>query len=143
MRILFVLFVILPILEMYVLIKVGALIGAMPTIGLVLLTAVIGAALLRRQGLSTLQRAQWRMQVGELPAEEMVEGFALAVAGVLMLTPGFITDAMGLFLLVPPTRKLLIRYFLARVTVVQASGGNAAGRKNDSHTIEGEYRRDD
>ena len=95
MRFLFILFIAMPILEMLVLIKVGGLIGALPTVGLVLLTAVVGMSLLRQQGPSTLARAQDKMRHGGMPAKEMVEGIFLAVGGALLLTPGFITDFIG------------------------------------------------
>ena len=83
------LFVIMPVVEMWVLVEVGSEIGALTTIGLVLLTAMLGLALLRQQGVSTLMRANQRMQSGQLPAQEMVEGIFLAVGGALLLTPGF------------------------------------------------------
>ena len=90
MRFLFALFIAIPILEMVVLIQVGQQIGALWTIVLVLLTAFIGINLLRYQGLSTLSRATWRMQSGQIPAQEMLEGILLAVGGALLLTPGFV-----------------------------------------------------
>lgn len=96
MRPLLLLFIVTPILEMWLLITVGREIGALPTIGLVFLTAIVGLAMLRRQGISTVMRAQQKMQTGEVPAREMVEGIFLAVGGALLLTPGFFTDALGL-----------------------------------------------
>lgn len=102
-------FIVLPILEMWVLISVGSKIGALPTIGLVLLTAVIGLSLLRYQGFQTLQRARQKMDSGELPAQEMAEGLFLAVGGALLLTPGFITDAIGFFCLIPGLRQGVLR----------------------------------
>lgn len=92
---------------MYLLITVGGYFGALPTVGLVMLTALIGVALLRRQGLATLMRAQDNMQRGVLPAREMAEGIMLAVAGALLLTPGFVTDAFGFALLTPAFRGWL------------------------------------
>ena len=91
-----VLFIAVPILEIYLLIQVGEAIGAGWTILLVVLTAVIGVWLLRIQGLSTLTRAQQRLQENQLPAREILEGMALVVAGALLLTPGFFTDTVGL-----------------------------------------------
>ena len=110
LRILFLLFVILPIAEIVVLIQVGGAIGAMPTIGLVLLTAFIGAGLLRQQGSSALLRAREKMAQGGIPAHEMVEGLFLAVGGALLLTPGFITDAIGFSCLLPGIRNHIIRW---------------------------------
>ena len=95
MRTLFILFIIIPIIEMWLLIEVGSHIGAFNTISLVVLTAFVGAILLKRQGARTLLRAQSRIHQGEIPAREMVDGLFLGVAGALLLTPGFFTDAIG------------------------------------------------
>jgi len=111
------LFIVLPIAEMAVLIKVGGMIGVLNTIGLVLLTAVIGAWLLRQQGLATLLRANERLNSGELPAREVVEGLILAVGGALLLTPGFITDTAGFLCLLPGSRHWLAAQALRRLTV--------------------------
>ena len=86
---------VLPVLEMYVLIKVGTQIGAMTTIFLVLLTAFLGLFLLRQQGFRTLFNAKNKIQRAELPLEEIFAGFFLATGGALLLTPGFITDFIG------------------------------------------------
>ena len=114
MRFLFALFIAIPILEMVVLIQVGQQIGALWTIVLVLLTAFIGINLLRYQGLSTLSRATWRMQSGQIPAQEMLEGILLAVGGALLLTPGFVTDTIGFLLLVPFTRQFFASRLMGR-----------------------------
>ena len=114
MRILFALFIAIPILEMVVLIQVGHQIGALWTVVLVLLTAFIGINLLRYQGLSTLSRATWRMQSGQIPAQEMLEGILLAVGGALLLTPGFVTDTIGFLLLVPFTRQFFASRLMGR-----------------------------
>lgn len=100
---------------MYLLIEVAGYIDAWPTILLVMLTAVIGVALLKRQGLATLTRGVGRMNAGEVPAREMAEGILLAVAGALLLTPGFITDFVGFVLLFPPSRMALASKMLQRV----------------------------
>ena len=120
-------FFITPIVEMYLLIEVGGYIGALPTIALVMITAVIGVSLLRIQGLSTLTRGVGRLQGGELPAREMVEGLLLAVAGALLLTPGFVTDGIGFVLLTPPLRSAIADRVLARVQVMEATAGIYAG----------------
>ncbi|MFL1464637.1 FxsA family protein [Marinobacter sp. DUT-3] len=117
------LFIIMPIAEMAVLIKVGGVIGVLNTIGLVLLTAVVGAWLLRQQGLATLLRANQRLNSGELPAKEVAEGLVLAVGGALLLTPGFITDTVGFLCLIPGTRHWFVAQALKRLVVSgQASG---------------------
>ncbi|MCW8125246.1 FxsA family protein [Microbulbifer halophilus] len=144
MRPLLLLFIVIPILEMWILIAVGSEIGALPTIGLVLLTAVVGLALLRRQGLSTVMRAQQKMQTGELPAREMAEGIFLAVGGALLLTPGFFTDALGFACLIPGLRQLLLGRILRHVTVVQGPGGvpprgSDRAQHRDRDVIEGDF----
>ncbi len=119
-------FVLTPIIEMYLLIEVGGYIGAWPTIGLVMLTAVIGVGLLRVQGFQTLTRGLGRLEGGELPAREVVEGLLLAVAGALLLTPGFVTDGFGFALLTPPFRAYLADRLLARVQI-HGTGGFGPG----------------
>lgn len=150
MRILFLLFIIIPVLEMWLLITIGQVIGALPTIGLVLLTALIGVNLLRAQGLSTLVRAQERLAGGSIPAQEMVEGMALAVGGALLLTPGFVTDAFGFACLIPPSRKWmadkLVQHLLSSGSVHMSGGSQGsdfAGKSEGPVIIEGEYRSDD
>lgn len=146
MRFLFLMFIIIPVLEMWLLITIGQVIGALPTIALVLLTAVIGVNLLRAQGLSTLTRAQERMASGAIPAQEMAEGMALAVGGALLLTPGFVTDAFGFACLIPFTRKWLASKALSGLLANGHVVGGAAPQGTDKHNknsgpmiIEGEY----
>lgn len=125
------LFIVMPIVEMTILIKVGTIIGALNTIGLVLLTAIIGAALLRQQGLATLLKANQRLNSGELPAKEVAEGLILAVGGTLLLTPGFVTDTVGFLCLIPGIRHWFAAQVLKRMVVAGKSG---------SFTFTGEYR---
>ena len=106
-------FLLVPVLEIYLLIQVGSMIGALWTAILVVLTAVIGIRLLKIQGVSTLMRAQNKMQTGQMPAQEMLEGMGLVVAGAFLLTPGFFTDAVGFILLFPPTRTWLVSKIVA------------------------------
>lgn len=137
---LFLLFLTVPLAEIYVLLKVGSVIGALPTIGAVVLTAIIGAALVRVQGFSTLSRIRESLDRGEVPAVALVEGAFLLVAGALLLTPGFITDAIGFACLCPPLRRFLItEYLLARLIVAP----RRSGPPGDDDVIEGEYRRED
>ncbi len=148
MKVLFVLFIVVPIVEMFVLIKVGSLIGALPTVALVLLTAVVGVALIRAQGFSTLRRAQVRMAHGEVPAQEMIDGLCLAVGGVMLLTPGFVTDTFGFLLLVPGVRKWMLQGLIARATIIGAAPGRshtagASPSDQGPQTLEGEYQRED
>lgn len=146
MPILILLFLIVPFIEIYLLIKVGQAIGALPTIGLCVLTAVIGGALLRQQGVKTLARARHNLEQGQLPAIEMLEGIALAVGGALLVTPGFATDAIGFVCLIPLTRGWLVREALKRVTVIgygQQTDGVYRRREQDHDVIEGQYERRD
>ncbi|MBM88744.1 MAG: biotin--acetyl-CoA-carboxylase ligase [Gammaproteobacteria bacterium] len=110
MRVLLLLFIVIPLLEMMLLFEVADVIGGLSTVGLVVLTAVIGIQILKSQGLSTLLRAQNRLQSGELPAQEIVEGMMLAAAGALLLTPGFVTDILGFVFLASPMRKLMAKH---------------------------------
>ena len=144
MRILLLVFIIVPIVEMWLLIQVGGFIGALPTIAAVLLTAMIGLALLRRQGLSTLLRVNQRMASGELPAREMLEGIVLAVSGALLLTPGFFTDAIGFAGLTPVLRQWLVRRLVDRVPVfdVGVVGGASFREEKTNTTLEGEFWRE-
>jgi len=106
---------IVPVVEIYILIQVGQVIGALWTVFFVVLTAIIGVQLLKSQGLSTLSRAQQKMNSGEMPAKELLEGFALVIAGAFLLTPGFFTDAFGFLLLFPLTRSLIVSSLVAKL----------------------------
>jgi UPF0716 protein FxsA len=139
-------FLIVPIIEIYLLIQVGQVIGAGWTIFLVVLTAVLGVWLLRIQGLSTLTRAQRKLQENELPAREILEGMGLVVAGALLLTPGFFTDALGFTLLFPPTRGWMVNRIASRMVVRTSATmhGHPAQDGRDRDVIEGvKYRRED
>ena len=148
MRYLVLLFVLMPVAEMWLLITVGSQIGALPTIGLVLLTAVVGAGLLREQGFATLWKGRQKLQEGELPTTEIAEGLILAVSGALLLTPGFVTDLIGFAGLIPPIRVLVATRIMKNMLVMGAqSGGFQTGRgpsnsppngDGNGETIEGE-----
>jgi UPF0716 protein FxsA len=103
------LFIFLPMVELYLLIMLGSRIGAMPTIGLIVLTGLLGASLARQQGLSVLSRIQKEMASGKPPTQELVEGALVVVGGIVLLTPGIITDILGFSLLLPSIRKSLCR----------------------------------
>ncbi|WP_420934259.1 FxsA family protein [Alteromonas sp. A081] len=165
MRVLFILFAVLPILEIALLVNVGSIIGGWNTIGIVILTAFIGSYFVKREGISTLQTAQAKMQRNEMPGKELVEGLMLVVAGVLLVTPGFITDILGFMFVLPGTRHLLAaqvsKHMKMRVVIPSGgpSGANAGGfnahgqqnpfgsngspfdtsAKNKEDVIEGEY----
>ncbi|MDV5172471.1 FxsA family protein [Photobacterium rosenbergii] len=123
------LFIVVPIVEIALFIQVGGFLGLWPTVGLVLVTAVVGASLVRSQGIATLMSVQSRLQKGELPAQQIVEGVMLAVSGVLLLTPGFMTDAMGMAVLLPGPRAWLAKQLMSRVKVhgVSSGAGFSAG----------------
>ena len=139
-RTLLALFLIVPIIEIYLLIQVGGVIGAIPTVFLVVFTAVLGALLLRQQGFATLGRVQASLARGELPALQLLEGVLLLFGGALLLTPGFFTDAIGFVCLIPQLRQELIRWLMRRGLL---NVGGIAGASPEQHhgprTIEGEY----
>jgi UPF0716 protein FxsA len=107
---LFLLFTIVPIIELYLLIRVGKLIGALPTVLLVLAISLAGAWLVRAQGFAILTRIRTELSQGRIPASQLLDGALVLVGGTLLLTPGFFTDFLGLFFLVPATRSMIKRY---------------------------------
>ena len=133
------LFILVPLIEIYALIQVGSLIGASTTIILVVSTALLGASLVRLQGLGALARIHAAMEQGQVPAVPLVEGAMLLVAGALLLTPGFFTDALGFLILVPNLRQQAARWLLVRFMREKVGTHPPAGAR----TIEGEYRRED
>jgi UPF0716 protein FxsA len=126
-RLLFVLFIIIPIIEISVLMQVGELLGLWPTIGIVILSAWIGAKYVRQQGLATLHSVQSKMAEGEMPSSEIVTGLMLLIAGVLLVTPGFVTDIFGLSLLVPSVRQMIAASVQKHINVNGHVVGNSAG----------------
>ena len=127
--ILMTLFLVIPIIEIYLLIQVGGYIGVLPTIALVVLTAVIGASLLRSQGLQTYMRFNQALGEGRVPANEILEGVALLIGGALLLTPGFFTDLIGFFCLLPITRRPVATFLVNRFNPMSGftSGMNMGG----------------
>jgi len=120
-------FVAVPIIEIYLIIQVGSAIGGWETIGLLILISVVGAWLVRHEGFSILAKVQGSLSQGSVPTNAIIDGMLVLLAGALMLTPGFLTDGIGLVLLLPPSRtvvrNLVKRRFAGRVTV----GGGAYG----------------
>lgn len=104
---LFLIFVLVPVIELTILIKVGSLIGILNTVAIILLTALIGAYMVRLEGLGVLSRIQQNMQEGVFPTEELIDGGMILVAGALLLTPGFFTDTVGFLMVVPGSRNLI------------------------------------
>jgi len=146
------LFIAVPVIEIALFIQVGGVLGVWPTIALVLLTAIVGASLVRSQGLQTLLTVQQRLAQGQLPAQQILEGVMLAVAGVLLLTPGFFTDILGMLVLLPAPRAYFAKQLMSRVVVgnIHASGAGFE-QPNPFHdranpngtTYEGEFERKD
>lgn len=106
------LFIVVPALEIYLIIQVGQAFGALTTLGIIIATGVIGASLAKRQGLSAVQRMQQAMAEGQQIGSSLAEAALVLVAGVLMLTPGFITDISGILLLLPPVRAVVARWIV-------------------------------
>jgi UPF0716 protein FxsA len=132
-----------PILEIAVFIEVGERIGLWSTLGLVVLTAVIGTALLRQQGLATLASARTTIERGGMPVQEVLDGICLLIAGAFLLTPGFITDGFGAALLLPPLRRVIQRWgikrLMARGTINVAMHGAGRRHGGEDGVIDGEF----
>lgn len=133
------LFFLVPLLEIYLLLQVGGLIGAGWTIFLVVFTAILGATLVRSQGFAALNRIRSQLDAGEVPAMELAEGVFLLLAGALLLTPGFVTDALGFACLTPPLRQAVIRHAIRR-GLIRTEG---PARASEPRTLEGDFRRID
>ena len=134
------LFTIVPAVELAILIRVGTFIGVGNTLFLIVFTGVVGAALARYQGLLVLMRIQESLNKGAMPNEELMDGLMILVGGIVLLTPGFITDAMGLFLLLPWTRaliKLFVRHrfegMINRGQAVNFGSFHSQGRQFDRY----------
>jgi UPF0716 protein FxsA len=130
--IVFLALIVIPIIELYVIVQVGQEIGVLPTLVLLVVVSVAGAWLLRQQGTATWRRLQAALQRGEMPAREVTDGALILLGGALLLTPGFVTDAIGLVLLVPATRavvKGVARRFLGRMAAAHLGPAGVAGRR--------------
>jgi len=145
---LFPIFVVVTLAEIYVLVSVGQAIGGLSTVLLVIITAFIGSSLLRQQGWSTMAKAQQSMAKGRTPAMEMLEGVVILVSGILLLTPGFLTDGLGLLGLMPWSRHYFINHFLeknaervfrSRNSVFIHRSDSTETKNKKDETIEGEF----
>jgi UPF0716 protein FxsA len=138
----FILFALLavPILEIAVFVKVGGELGLGLTIAIVILTAIAGTTLLRHQGLATLHKVQESLNAGIFPMTEVFDGICLLVAGALLLTPGFVTDSVGLLLFIPPVRRYL-RVLIGRrlVAAGRLKPANDDGEMGGLGVIDGDY----
>ncbi len=120
-------FLVVPLAELYVLIQVGSAIGALPTVALLVLMGIMGGWLMKREGLGVIRRVQSQLRSGRVPAVEVVDGFLILFGGALMLTPGFLSDALGLALMIPPVRAL-VRVGLVRRLRERVIGGHEGRR---------------
>ncbi len=128
----------LPILEIYLLIQVGGLLGFLPTLFLLFAAAGLGTYLLQTQGWSTWMRLQQSLSRGELPADELLNGAVIVAGGALLLLPGFLSDVVGLLCLLPFTRRLIAAWLVKSSLSVKTVHGTA-----ESKVIEGEFKRED
>lgn len=142
MPLLVLLFIVVPIAELYVIIQVGQAIGVLPTIAILLLDSLVGSWLLRAQGRLAWRRFSETLAAGRPPAREVIDGGLILLGGAFLLTPGFLTDLLGLALLLPPTRALvrrvLARRLMGRMTASMARG--PAPRTGPAHDVEGTAR---
>lgn len=140
---LFVIFVVVPIIEIALFIEVGGFLGLWPTLAIVVLTALAGSALLRAQGFATLETLQNNLRTGGDPINPIAHGALILVAGVLLLTPGFFTDSVGLSLMIPQVRVRVIKWIGRRIAagdIKVYSNTNAAPRRpRDDNTLDGDY----
>ncbi len=153
MALLVVLFIVVPIVELYVIIQIGGLIGVLPTLALLLADALLGSLLLRYQGRGAWRRFNVAIAERRFPGREVADGLMIAVGGTLLLTPGFVTDIFGVLFLLPPTRaiarRLLRAYAAHRFVVVGMGGattvrnGNPASRPYDFDATAEEIDKDD
>lgn len=142
MPLLILLFVGLPLTEIYLLIQVGSKIGALSTILLAILTAVIGIWIVRYQGFGVLMRVRDLLDRGEVPAIELLDGALILTAGLCLILPGFLTDSLGFLLLIPPLRRRLIERYI-RIQPVNMQAPGEVRTETRVRVIEGEFRRDD
>jgi UPF0716 protein FxsA len=141
------LFILAPIAEIWLMIDIGSEIGAGWTVLAIITTAIIGASLVRFQGIGVYSRLNQTAARGEIPAMEMIEGVFLLISGILLLLPGFITDALGFLMLIPPLRHWLalntVKHFFIVPNAADPSSHNGQDQTIEVTTIEGEYRRID
>jgi len=137
-QVLVLLFIVVPILELFVLIQIGQAIGILPTIALLILDSVLGAMLMRSQGRAAWMRFNRALAEGRVPGREVIDGALVIFGGALLLTPGFLSDILGLILLLPPTRALVRRLLVARFggRLVASATAGASSRMGRMFTFE-------
>jgi UPF0716 protein FxsA len=134
MALLVALFIVVPIVELWVIIEIGSLIGVWPTIALLIADALLGSLLLRHQGRGAWRRFNEAIASHRFPGREVADGLLIAIGGTLLLTPGFVTDIFGAILLIPPTRALvrrLMRGYVTRRFVIVGAPGPGPGSTSD------------
>ena len=134
MAVLALLFLVVPLLELFVIIQVGQAIGAMNTVGILLLDSIIGGWLMKREGLAALRRFQAKLSSGQLPENELIDGFCILFGGALMLTPGFLSDILGIVLLLPPVRAVIrpvVKRQVGKRIVLTGPGTTTRFRRDD------------
>lgn len=141
--ILFIIFIIIPLIELSLFSLIGEEIGLGMTLLLCLITAMIGGFLVRQQGLGTLMKGQSALRDGFLPIEELFDGFCIVIAGSMLFTPGFFTDAIGFALLVPPVRLLLRKELSKHMSFMSEASVHPAQRPQQGDIIDGDYERVD
>jgi UPF0716 protein FxsA len=117
------LFLVIPLVELYVIIQVGQAIGALNTVALLLIDSLVGGWLMKREGFGVIRRIQDRLGTGQVPGTEIVDAFLILFGGALMLAPGFITDLFGMSLLLPPVRAVVRRVLAKRFKLVAIKRG--------------------
>ena len=126
---LFLAFTIIPAIELYLLIQIGSVIGTLPTLAIIVLTGVLGAYLAKTQGALTMRKVFSEVNQGKVPAEELLNALIIIIAGVVLITPGFMTDLIGFFLLIPLSRKVIFNSLKSRIS-------NHIQRKQHSNVVE-------
>lgn len=137
--VLFLAFLLVPLIEIGLFVQIGGLIGLWPTLAIVVLTAILGTSLVRSQGLAALGRLQRSFETLEDPSEPLAHGAMILLAGALLLTPGFFTDAVGFALMVPQVRMAVIRYAASRLSVSRFQTHGARPRSHGPDIIDGEF----
>lgn len=137
---LLILFTVLPAIEMIVLLRVGTIVGFTGTVAIILFTGVLGAALAKQQGLITLSKIKNAMSSGKVPTTELVDGFLILIAGIVLITPGLLTDAMGFMLLIPTCRAVIrkqaVMAFQNNVIMVKPQAASKGHQSTNNETID-------
>ncbi|MFT5164066.1 MAG: UPF0716 protein FxsA [Alteromonadaceae bacterium] len=144
-RILFMLFLVVPIVEISILIQLSEVIGGWPTILLVIITAYLGAKMVKQQGLQTVQQIQQKSASGQLPAEELFSGVCILISGVLLLTPGILTDVFGFLLLTPVVRQRMVSMLKKKIHLfgANASANVFGGGQGSAFTFTSSHHHND